>query len=195
MKKGLFGVAAAAVLLALPASAANVTGTVYVTGTVTGTCGVGTIDGGSTLTPQTLDFTPLNGSDGKINPLWTGSTSKTASFSVVCNTGTPTIQITATQMGDNVPAAATFTSTVDYTATMTVDTDTGSGTATESVSYATATDTTPNSLQLSNPLTATADNVRVNVHDLNTDGGVLTAGSYGSQAGGTGGVINITITP
>lgn len=188
---------AAAVLLSGTVASAAVTGTVDVIGHVTGTC---TVQPGSGNTfGDTINLGELDGSDGKISSTLTGSTIAGASkqFTVVCNTGTPSVTLSATAMKDNVVSPASgYTNQVDYTAKLDLALS-PSGTST--FTYATASAATTGTSPLASPLAATANNVTVSVNSANTDGGsntsILTQGNYGVANGGLGGVISITISP
>lgn len=178
------------------AFAADATGSVSVTGFVNGKCTVQPPNEGNGFS-GTIPLGALDGTDGHISPTLTGSTISGASlsFTIVCNTSAPNITLSATQMGDGVTAPTGYTSAVDYTAQLDLAETTGSDTFT----YATAGSPPATTGALTNPLSGSANNVTVSVNSLNTDGGantsVLTAGNYGSAAGGTGGIISVTIAP
>lgn len=197
MKKFLLLGAALALLSGGTAEAASVSGTVDVIGHVTGTCSVQ--PGGGGTFGDTIDLGELDGADGKISSTLTGSTISGASktFSVICNTGTPSVSLTATAMKDGVVSpAAGYTNTVDYKAQLDLALS-PSGTST--FTFATATSSATGTSPLASPLAGTANNVTVSVNSANTDGGantsILTQGNYGVANGGTGGVISITISP
>ena len=201
MRKLVLSSAVAATVLVMGASCAmaatNVTGAVSVTGTVTNQCSVTAPTAGSTFS-GTIPLGTLNGADGTISTSLRGSTISGASlsFTVICNTATPQVQLSATAMSDGVTPATGFTSTVDYTSQLTLTDATGGK---ENFTYVTAGSPAATTGTMTNPLSGTKDNVVVSVNTLNTDGGantsILTAGSYGSAAGGTGGLISITISP
>lgn len=190
-------IAIGALLAASISANADVSGSVNVTGNVTAKCTVTAPTAGSTF-GGTIPLGELDdASSGKISSSLTGSTISGASltFTVVCNTAKPTVTLSATPLGDGVTAPSTYTSTVDYTAQLDMTETTGSDTF-KYATYGTPSATTGT---LTNPLSGTTGNVVVSVNSLETDGGsntsILTAGSYGSAAGGTGGVISITIAP
>jgi len=194
----IFEAAAIAALcgLAAPASAADVTGTVTVTGVVTGKCTVQGGGNGNNFSGN-IPLGELDASDGRLDPALEGSSIAGASlsFTVVCNTASPSISLSATTMGDNVTAGTGYTSAVDYTAQLDLAETSGSDT----FKYATYPGGPATTGNLANPLSGNAANVTVSVNTCNTDQGanssILTAGNYGSAAGGAGGVISITISP
>lgn len=188
--------AGALAMLTGAALAADATGSVSVTGFVNGKCTVQPPSEGNNFS-GTIPLGALDGTNGHISSTLTGSTISGASlsFTVVCNSSAPSITLSATQMGDSVAAPTGYTSAVDYTARLDLAETTGS----EAFTYATAGSPPATAGALANPLSGGTNNVTVSVNSLNTDGGantsILTAGNYGSAAGGTGGIISVTIAP
>lgn len=187
---------AVAMLTASAAMAANINGSASLTGTVTDRClvsgsGSGSFDG-------TIPLGTLNGVGGTVNSSLTGNSISGASlsFTLICNTLTPHVTLSATTMGDGVTPSPGYTSLVDYTADVTLA---QAGGGKQSFSYVTHGSPAATTGSLSAPLAGTSDNVTVSVNSLNTDGGantsILTSGNYGSANGGVGGVISITIAP
>lgn len=193
-------VSAAALLSAAPAFAQAVSGQINVNGHVTATC---VVVGGN----STSSFTgaiPLNELDdattGKILPALASSTAASPAgsqtFTVSCNSGAPTVALTATSMKDSAGIeTGGYTSTVDYTAELDVGLAAGGNSTT---TYATPSGPQSGPGALPGPMSTSTNNVEVKVYNVNTDGGantsVLTQGLYGTP-GGSGGVINVTITP
>lgn len=190
--------AAAMLVLSVSANAAtDVSGTVSVTGAVTSKCSANGNNSGSTFS-GTIPLGELEDpSTGRISPTLTGANISGASqsFTIVCNTLQPSVTLSATPLGDGVAAPTTYTSTVDYTAALALAETSGS----ETFTYGTHGLPAATTGTLAHPISSTPNNVTVSVNSLETDGGantsVLTAGSYGSAAGGTGGVISIVISP
>jgi hypothetical protein len=194
-----YGLLAASFLTVLaPAAQAattNVTGEVDVKGHVTGICAVLVNGQPGNSFQGTIDLGELAGPDGKLATGLTGSTIAGASqsFTVVCNSATPGVSLSATTMlGDAVNVLSGYTKTVNYTAKL--DLGQADGT-TKTFTYVTAGNPAATTGHLSAPLSANANNVTVSVNSLATNGSLLTAGNYGQAGGGTGGVISITITP
>ena len=197
---GATAVVAASAAVAVPVN--GVTGTVNVNGTVTAKCTVQP-GGGSTFSGN-IGLGPLDDSNGsgKISSTLASSTAGspagTASFSVICNSGAPSVSLSATSMQSNVVSPPSgYTNTVDYTAELDVGLAAG---GTSNFTYPTPSGPQGGGTALSGPMSNATDNVVVKVYHLNTDGGsdssVLTVGTFGSPGGATGsGVITINITP
>lgn len=187
----------AVMLFASAAMAANVNGSTSLTGTVTDRCLVSGSGAGNTF-DGTIPLGTLNGVDGTVSTSLRGSSISGASlsFTLICNTLTPQVALSATTMGDGVTPSPGYTSLVDYTADLTLD---KAGGGSQKFSYVTHGSPAATMGSLAAPLAGTSDNVTVSVNTLNTDGGantsILTSGNYGSAGGGTGGVISITISP
>jgi hypothetical protein len=184
---------AATMLVALPiaASAApgDVTGTVDVQGHVTGACAVITGNGTSSTFTGNIDLGELANPNGKLNTTLTGGP---VSFTVVCNTTTPSISLSATSLvGVTPPPDATYTNVVGYTAHLGVVETVGS----ESFSAVSANGVpTATTSPLAHALSGSANNISVSVDTLTSNGATLTNGAYGTP-GGSGGIIAITISP
>jgi len=178
-----------------------VTGTVNVNGFVTASCAVvppatsggvwGSIALGELDDPSTGQLKAslqTSAAQGVATPGSNGF----VTVSIICNSASPSVTLSATSLGDGVTAQAGQTSRVDYTAQ--IDLDLAAGGA-FTATYPTTGAGGPQSpgTSLGGPLATTTGNVRVSVHSLSATG-VLTAGTYGTP-GGTGGVISITITP
>jgi hypothetical protein len=203
-KKLLLSTAAAALVgLALSASTASatvasVTGTVDVTGVVTSKCVVITEGGTSSVFGGTIALGELDQADGTLDTALSGSDAGAPArgivldFHVVCNSATPTVSVDATRLSDGVVAGAGQSSDIDYTAETDVDLAAGTTTAvTYVVGPGSPGSPAATSTILSGPIKNAANNVRVEVYALNTEGGaskILTAGSYSST-------ITIVITP
>jgi hypothetical protein len=177
------------------AAAGEVDGTVNVAGHVTGICAV-LNDGSPTNTFSGLiDLGELAGPDGKLSPTLTGASIAGASqsFTVICNTSTPAITLSATtMMGDATTVLSGFTKSVDYTAKLDLN---QADSSVKTFTYATAGSPAATNGNLTAPLSGTTNNVTVSVNSLTTNGNYLTSGQYGQANGGTGGVITVTLTP
>jgi hypothetical protein len=177
------------------AQSTQVDGSVDVTGHVTGICAV-MVDGSPSNTfSGTIDLGELAGPDGKPSPALAGATISGASqsFTVICNSATPSVSLSATTMLGNATSVLTgFTKTVDYTAKLDL---VQADTTTAHFTYATAGSPSATTGNLTAPLSGTTGNVTVSVNSLVTDGNYLMSGQYGVAGGGTGGVITVTIAP
>jgi hypothetical protein len=177
------------------AASTQVDGTVNVGGHVTGICAVLTDGSPGNTFSGTIDLGELAGSDGKLAPGLTGTSIPGASqsFTVVCNTVTPNITLSATRMvGDAGTVLTGFTKTIDYTAKLDVR---QADSTNKSFTYDTEGSPSATTGDLSAPLSGTLNNVTVSVNSLVTDGSYLASGQYGQSNGGTGGVITVTIAP
>ncbi|MFM5893072.1 MAG: hypothetical protein ACKOQM_01385 [Novosphingobium sp.] len=119
MKKIAFLAAATAAVLATPAMAQNVTGTITLQGNVAAKCSV-TPGNGSTFA-QTVDFLELAQANGTLR---TGLATDfgTRSATVVCNTGTPKISVDANPLATGASAPGGYSNTINYTASVAVNT-------------------------------------------------------------------------
>jgi hypothetical protein len=179
--------ALAAVALAIPqvAFAQQTTGTVNVTGTVTGRCGV--VGGGQSFT-DTINLGELAGNDGRLRTdLTDASPDAVRNFSVICTTATPQVRLSATRLSTPGTEAAGFANTIDFTSEIAVIQ--ASGTPPQ-ITYTTASALpAPTNVALTAPLANAADNVTLRVYSFGTAAGaLLVAGDYTS-------VISITISP
>ena len=117
MKKIAFLAVAAAAVLATPAMAQNVTGTINLTGSVGAKCSV-TPGDGSTFT-DTVAFGELAKTDGTVRTdLATAFGTK--SFTVKCNTGTPTVAVDATALATTATASTGYDNSIDFQASVAV---------------------------------------------------------------------------
>lgn len=107
---------AAAVLGASPAYA-DVTGTINLTGSVAAKC---VVDPGSGSTfSDTVNFGELAQADGTLRTDL-ASAFGTHSFTVKCNTGTPTIAVDADPLATTAAASSGYDNTINYTASVAV---------------------------------------------------------------------------
>lgn len=117
MKKFAFLAAATAAVLATPAMAQNVTGTINLTGSVAAKCSV-TPGDGSTFT-DTVAFGELAQANGTLRTNL-ATTFGTKSFTVKCNTGTPTVSVDATALATAAPASTGYDNSIDFQASVAV---------------------------------------------------------------------------
>lgn len=180
-------VAMTAALLVLPhaAFAQQTTGTINLTGSVTGRCSV--VGGGQAFS-ETINLGELSGGDGRLRAdLTDASPDAVRNFSVVCTSATPRVRLSATRLATGTTAPAGYANNIDYTAQVAVLQ--ASGTPPQ-ITYTTASSLpAPTDVQLTSPLANAADNVTIRVYSFSTGAGaLLVAGSYTS-------VINVTISP
>jgi len=180
-------VAMTAALLALPSAAfaQQATGTINLTGTVTGRCSV--VGGGQAFS-ETINLGELAGGDGRLRAALTdASPDAIRSFSLVCTSATPRVELSATRLSTGTTAPTGYANNIDYTAQVAVLQ--ASGTPPQ-ITYTTASSLpAPTNVQLTAPLANTADNVTIRVYSFGTEAGaLLVAGSYSS-------VIHVTISP
>lgn len=195
----LAGICAAA-LIAYSASsfAADVTGTVNVSGSVGVRCAV--IDGNNATGSFTgaIPLGELAQSNGTLAANLSGSTTGSpagtpVSFQVNCNTGVPSVSLTATSMTTPGAAGAGFANQVRYTAELDANVS-PSGSNSFIYNTATGTGNATSPTAMTGPLLNAAGNVTVKVYGLSTPNvtDLLVAGNYGG-GGVNGGVISITI--
>lgn len=196
MKRLLIATSLLTALFAVPAFAttADTTGTVNVTGTVTGKCVVITAGANGTA-PSTfgdsIALGELDTTDGTLSTTLSGSTAGapaggiTKSFRVNCNTGAPKVTLSATALSTTGTPATGYNATVNYTAGLDLDLANSSVSA---FTYNTGTSTSTGTSPLAAPLKNAAGNVRVKVYGLNTTAGtdILMAGTYA-------GIVTVTI--
>ena len=197
MQKLVLIAATATVLtgLAGAAQAQQVTGTVQVTGQVTGKCVVVGGEGGAGAFTSVISLGELDQEDGTLLPGLHGSTLGSPSGPVTlaqvnCNSSAPTVAISATRLTDGVPeASANFSSTIDFTAAAIIGLAAGGAT---NVTYTTAAALPPaTEKQLGGPLSNQPGDVEVEVFGLTPDHGLasfLTPGAYSAM-------VTVTITP
>jgi|GEM_PF-3046021 len=202
MKKiALAALAAGSALIATPA-AAQVAGTVDVTGTVSGRCSVvpaGTE--GASAFAGTIDLLTLDEADGTLRANLESSSSgspadnKHVTARVVCNTATPTVSISATAMqitGGTLDGTAGYADTINYTAQVEVDL-VGGGSEFRGINTAggpVGSASAPLGARVANT-SGGAANVDVSVYNLHAEGSdsnILAAGTYN-------GVITVSIQP
>jgi type 1 fimbria pilin len=185
MKKFAFLAAATAAVLATPAMAQNVTGTITLNGTVASKCTVTSAPAGATFA-QTVNFGELAQADGTLRSgLSTDFSATPVQATVVCNTATPKISVDANPMVNVAAAATGYANTINYTANVAVTTTT----ATNSFSNAT-TAAAGAATAIGGPLANSPNNVVVTTTGYATPNGtdILVAGSY------TGNIV-IVISP
>jgi len=191
----IFTGAATALLIAGSAYAAvgDVTGTVNVIGHVGGQCSV--LTNGETVSSSftgQIDLGELAGTDGRLNTSITGGP---VTFTVVCNTTAPSISLAASSLvGSASPPDGTYTNIVGYRANLTLA-EVSSGSETFHATSENSASPTATTGTLAAPLSGANNNVSVSVDNLTSNGGILTAGTYGVANSADGGVISITITP
>jgi len=182
----------------LPAMAATgVTGTVDLTGVVTPTCSVGS--GSSSSFSTTIALGELDQSNGTLSPTLSGSTSASpaAQFStqITCNTGTPAVSVTATELIDNLIATvpAGYANAVNYSASAVVVETSGSQTFAVTTNGATNGQTGPTTV--ANPIANQANNLTINAYGFSTVGAatdiLLSSGGAPSYTA----TITVDITP
>lgn len=179
--------AAAAGLLVLPqmALAQQATGTINITGFVTGRCSV--LGGGQAFS-DSINLGELAGADGRLRTdLTDASPDAERKFSLVCTSATPRVQLSTTRLSNGTTAETGYASDIDFTSQVVVLQ--ASGTPPD-ISYTTASALPPpTNVQLTAPLASAADNITLRVFGFVTDAGaLLVAGGYTS-------VITITISP
>lgn len=190
----LAALAASSALIAMPAAAQTVTGTVNITGSVAPKCQV--IDGGGAASgsfTSTVDLGELSQSNGllrtsaslssQFNAGGTGSAQLT--FRVVCTTAAPGVNVNADPIVNAATAPAGYANRVDYQADVAFSLV---GPASQSVSNDSTAAATAASL--TNRLTGTGNNVVITATNFRTPNAtdVMVAGSYN-------GLITVTISP
>ena len=115
MKKIAFLAAAACAAIAMPAMA-QTTGTINLTGSVAAKCTAA--PGGATFGDSTA-FGELALTDGTMRTNLASSFG-THAFTIICNTGTPTVSVDADALATTASATAGYDNSIDYTATVTV---------------------------------------------------------------------------
>ncbi|MGK6354663.1 hypothetical protein ACMGDH_05485 [Sphingomonas sp. DT-207] len=162
---------------------AQATGSVDVTGTVTGRC--------SAATPLSGNITlgELSKTDGTVDPAFasnTGGLSRT--FSVKCNGASPRISVDAKPLVNAAVASSPngYTNTVHYTATVVATAAAGSNTTVADQSIAGGATTG----QITGRLAATANNIALTIGSGQTQesNALLEAGTYAGK-------VEITIAP
>lgn len=120
MKKIAFLAIAASAVIATPAMAQNVTGTITLNGNVASKCSVTSAPAGTTFA-QTVNFGELAQANGTLRTgLAADFTTAAVQATVVCNTGTPTISVDANALANATTPASGYANTINYTATVTV---------------------------------------------------------------------------
>ncbi|HEY3811684.1 MAG TPA: hypothetical protein VGL66_00540 [Caulobacteraceae bacterium] len=193
MKRILFAAAAIAALgMSTHAFAQTATGTITVTGTVTGSCSV--VTGGSgnafggTIALGELDDTTT----GYLQTGLEGATpvsGATQSFQINCNSGNPTVALSATRLSTTGSSTGGYSANIDYTADVTAA---KAGGGTTLYHYTTAASLpVASSGQLGDRLANTPANIVVDARSFAAENGatsILDAGSWSST-------ITVVISP
>ncbi|MFT7359055.1 MAG: hypothetical protein ACI9V0_002921 [Parasphingorhabdus sp.] len=183
---------AMAALMATPATAQNVSGSVAVHGTVAPRCG--STFAGSTSFSGTINLGELSQSNGTISPTLAGSTTNSpagvADFLVGCSTNSFNVTISATRfINPAFPSTPPGSSIIDYTAEAKIALSEGGFAL---VNYTTAAVLPAATVQTINDFVSTAPgNFQVRVfafHPDNGDAAVLLSGAYDA-------VITILVAP
>lgn len=186
MKKIAFLAIAASAVIATPAMAQNVTGTITLNGTVASKCSVTSSPAGATFA-QTVNFGELAQANGTLRTgLATDFTAAAVQATVVCNTGTPTISVDANALASTATTAAGYANTINYTATVTV-----ARAGTTAATFSNATTAVPlAATTVGGSLANSANNVTVATSGFATPAAsdILVAGNY------TGNIV-IVISP
>ena len=199
----LAALAAGSAFIAMPA-AAQVTGSVDVTGTVAGRCSVVPAgSGGPGAFTGTINLNTLDESDGTLRGNLESSTSAAPADAqhvttrVVCNTAAPTVAVSATAMqvsGGTLDGTTGYADTINYTAQVEVDLvggtsefraiNTGSG----AVPLVASTGALGARIANTSGGAANVDVSVYNLHAESADANILAAGTYN-------GVITVSIQP
>ncbi len=188
MKKIALFAAATAAVLATPAMAQNVTGTITLNGTVAGKCSVTSAPAGTTFA-QTVNFGELAKADGTLRSgLSTDFSTTPVQATVVCNTGTPKVSVDANPMVNAAftPVPTGYANTINYTANVAVATATPG-----TVNFSNATTAAPSAaIAVGAALANSANNVVITTTGFATPAAtdILGAGSYT-------GTITVVISP
>lgn len=121
MKKALLpALAASAALLATPAMAQTVTGTITLTGSVASKCMV--LPGGGSTFGTTIALGELSLATGLVRTDLAATINGNAAMSarVVCTTATPTISVDANPIATAASAATGYANTINFTASVAV---------------------------------------------------------------------------
>jgi hypothetical protein len=191
----LLALAASTVAVVTPA-AAQVTGTVEVTGTVVGRCSVVQPGGGAGVATFTgaIPLGNLDEADGTLLTSLEGTTSAAPAGNVVearivCNSANTNIHVEAGKLSNLAPADPGYSNDIDYTAELEVATaSTGLQTAKYNTLAPVAADHTKTIGRIA---AGAANNVKVRAYALAAEGGLtslLVAGGYAST-------ITVTINP
>lgn len=179
-------------------AAGSLTGQITLTGQVTPSCQVGAGGNASSSFSQTIALGELDQADGTLRPDLEASTvaSPSAVFQteVTCNTLTPKVSVTATELID--PALTVkpnYSNAVNYTASAIVTEIGGSDTFSATTNGAVPGQTGPT--QVSNPIANQPNNLTIEAYQFSTVGGtgdvLLSSGGAASYVG----VITVDITP
>ena len=199
MKKIAFALLmSASAIVATPAAAQSVTGTVNVTGTVASRCSVIEANLEKATFSGTIDLGRLDAANGTLRSELTSSTSiapadaKKVSVRVVCTSSNPTIGVSATKLAiaGSTAAGTGYANSIDYVAALRVNTASATTPLAE-VKFDTRTNSTAVTAQLGARIAGgTSDNVEVNISNLRTAAvsDVLNQGTYNS-------VVSLSITP
>ena len=183
MKKIATFALAASALIAAPAMAQNVTGTITLNGNVASKCSVS--PGSGNTFAQTVDFLELAQANGTLRS-GLATDFGTRSATVVCNTGTPKVSVDANPLATGGTAATGYDNSIDYTASVAVTAvgaNTGPFINASNAAAGTAT-------AVGSALATSASNVQITTSGYGTNNAtdVLVAGAY------TGNII-VVISP
>ncbi len=190
----LLAMAASTVAIATPA-AAQVSGTVEVTGTVVGRCSVVAPGGNSTGTfTGAIPLGNLDEADGTLAAGLEGTTSAAPAgvpveARIVCNSANTNISVNAGKLSNTATADAGYSNDIDYTAELEVNT---ASTGLQYAKYNTLTPVAADHTKTVGRIAAgSANNVKVRAYALASEGSptnLLVAGNYAST-------ITVTINP
>lgn len=175
---------AASPALVSSAFAADATGTVNVSGTVSAKCA----DTGTS--PVSIDLGELANSSGTVVSTFAGVTHANLTFA--CTSAKPTVTVAATPLKGPASPPPGYTNLVQYRATATAYLAAG---GTNSVNPVVSTSgsalTTGTPVVLSSQLANAANNVQVDIDQPSSNGSLLVA----SAAGGYTGAVTVTVSP
>lgn len=132
MRKLLLAALASSALIATPAAAQSMTGTVTINGHVSSKCVVGPLPSTTSSFSQTVDLGELDQANGTLqSPGTLTTTFGTVGAQVLCNSANPKITVTsapllASSAGSPTTLSNGYANTIDYTAHVSVTTVSGS---------------------------------------------------------------------
>lgn len=180
MKKIALIAMAASAMIATPAAAQNVTGTINITGSVAPKCFVNGPAAGTTFGGN-VAMGELAQADGTLLPSATLSSTFAAAGAgvltaqVICTSANPEVSVTSTPLTNVATADAGYDNSIDYTADVTFTRVGGTTLVSDPSAVAAATTAT-----LASRLTGTGTNVSVATSAWNASG-ILVSGSYAGQ--------------
>lgn len=118
MFRNLILAAAPLALIAVPAAAQSVTGTIDMTGTVAAKCFV--VPGNGTTFSDSVNFGALDQADGTLRTNL-ATQFGTRNFTVKCNGTSPKVSVTANALVTGTPVVAGYDNSIDFTASVAVD--------------------------------------------------------------------------